>query len=121
MIGISEATDQVLQGRKLLWWQGVAYRRPEIRSTILAPMPLNWFIGWFRNWYFRLLQGPRDRISDQMEELLDRERLSGIEQGRKLHANMVEHEYQKGWEAHKQEINKVLYDLMDKREWKASS
>ena len=62
----------------------MAFRRPELRSTILAPLPLNWLIGWSRGWYYRLLQGPRDRIFNQMDALLNKEYIAGIKEGRRM-------------------------------------
>lgn len=50
---------------------GVAYRRLDIRATVIALMPLNWLIGWGRILFFTCMRGPRHRLIERWEKAVD--------------------------------------------------
>lgn len=112
MLGISELDDR----QRLLWWQGVAYRRLEIRSTILAPMPLNWLIGWSRSLYYRLMHGPSDAVAEAFDSRLGEEYMKGHEQGLSLRQGRMKEEYQKGWDAAMAHVSNNLDNWLSQRE-----
>ena len=50
---------KVKEGERLPFWQGVVMYDPATRSTLLAPIPLNWLIAWAWHMHGKLQQGWR--------------------------------------------------------------
>ncbi len=44
---------------------GRAYSDPCRDYTIIAPIPLNWIIGWTRIVYYNLMRGPRTELESK--------------------------------------------------------
>lgn len=116
MIGFTELTDQKMVGSPLPWWQGVAYRRPELRSTVLAPIPLNWMIGKARNWYWRLLQGPGlSKVDEKIEQALWAQRNYMMEISLERKRSDTKLQYRRGWNDAMKQVNKNVEAFLEER------
>ncbi len=60
---------------------GVAWENYALRSRTLAIIPFNFLCSWARCWYFRLINGPRDRLALQLIERLSEERAKAYNDG----------------------------------------
>lgn len=71
------------------WYLGKAYKHASMRATILAPIPLNFAIGWWMNLIYPLLRrGPSARRQEESLRLAREEGYAmglaeGIREGRK--------------------------------------
>lgn len=63
------------------WGYGVAWRKYDLRATILAPIPLNFVFAWVRERYYQLLQGPRRTLEQSIIEHLSEEEAKGYNDG----------------------------------------
>jgi len=100
----------------------VAYRRPELRSTVVAPIPFNWVVGTVRDWYYRLLQGPRSQVTDMIEKTVGKELRSreaiAIKSDIKLNENMMKmakEEYERGWNEGMNQIKRNFDAYLEER------
>ena len=59
--------DKELFGSRLPWYLGVCWREIDTRATRVAPIPLNFLIGWVFRFYYRLVSGPRNRFIEKAE------------------------------------------------------
>jgi hypothetical protein len=68
-------SDLAGAGAVFNWSWGVAWRDPATATIVVARVPLNWIAGWVRLAWFRLQDGPRDRMLEAAE-------LAGYQRGR---------------------------------------
>ena len=79
---LREVSDRILQVEgKGAFWYGFAYRKPELRVSIFAPIPLNFLIGWAHRYFWRLIHGPRDPHSELVDALINSEFRAGYRLG----------------------------------------
>lgn len=69
-----------LQG-KPSWGFGLAWRRPNTREVVFVLIPLNFVAAWLREAYYRLRQGPRDRLRRAILEERERDTEDGFSAG----------------------------------------
>lgn len=81
IIGVRIYTDRQVCGQLQPYYLGFAYRLPHLRASVFAPIPFNYIIGWTRNLWFRLMSGPRDRLSEAMAKQYAMEYRAGYERG----------------------------------------
>ena len=101
-------SDRVLLGSQLPRGFGIAYRCPEARNMAIAVMPLNWLIGWSRNLFFACMSGPRSRLTDSWERMVDAAYATAYREAYK-HINK---EYQRGWDASTAHWSQKLDELI---------
>lgn len=95
-------TDRSIhEGEEMPWGWGCAYRDVSMRNWVLAPIPFNFLAGWLRLAYFRLMEGPRDRLFAQWDK----------ERGRET-SNLYERAFRDGEKAAKQAVGKAFDDYL---------
>ena len=67
---------QIMHGDLIPWGWGIAYYNYTSTTAIILPIPINWLVGWSREAYFVLAQGPRSRREEQIRKI-------AFEEGRK--------------------------------------
>lgn len=75
-------------GSRPPWYLGRAYYEPENDFVVLAPIPLNFLIGWGREAYYRLRRGPMG-----MDGLLEKARSTGFRSGLEAGKRQAEFAY----------------------------
>ena len=81
MLSISiEKSDRDFGSRIPLGY-GIAWHNPECRTTTLILLPLNWPAAFIRECYFRLLQGPRNRLRELLIAELSEDEAKGFNLG----------------------------------------
>mgnify|MGYP001558706494 CR=1 FL=1 len=73
----------IKEGYHAPWWYGYAWDCPDSRGTVFLPIPFNFLGGWGRRILFCLMRGPRDRLTEQIRDVMELEHSSGFVSGYK--------------------------------------
>ena len=67
---------EIVQGGRLPWYLGRCYYEVNTDSIIVAPIPLNFLVGWGYEAYWRIKRGP-----EGLRERLEMARSNGFREG----------------------------------------
>ena len=90
------------EGEEIPWGWGVVYYDASSRDLILAPMPFNFVAGWLRLVYFRLMEGPRDRLFAEWDRT-----------ARKEYSRQYDYGFKDGEKAAKVAVGKALKKFLE--------
>lgn len=76
-----EYSEKSLRGMELRFPWGVAWHHHHKRTVVFVPIPLNWVFTWSREGYYRLMQGPRDRLRASIVAELSEDEARGFNLG----------------------------------------
>ncbi len=72
---------QLWERERAPWGWGRAYAEFSADRIVIAPIPLNWIIGWLREVYFRFAHGPRDEIASRIHTATNKGFAEGYKYG----------------------------------------
>lgn len=61
------------RGQVIPWYYGYTWRRIDTRDVVLLFIPFNFLVGVLRQWWLRLMQGPRNRLEASIRKAMDDE------------------------------------------------